>query len=301
MKKIICCIVLISSIIFLFAACSSDTDHVGEAQTPSGSSVMKGRDYKAVVAIFEGNGFTNIKLDPIDDLIFGWLKKEGEVEEVSVGGNFDYSPDKWVPANTEVVIRYHVFPKEETNEPPKNNPETNESNVTTAPKPETEAEHTTAPQPDNNTETTTAPLPNNGTEQTTESTMENEILTVENCAELANILSLKTENDYTYVDFAKKYKGKIIQFDGRIDYIVNHGNYTTRYDILVSAGDYDPDTQTGPTFKFKDVNTTDLGLNTLFLEEEIAIGDNVLITAKVVSYNYDTGIFLLDPISVVDR
>ena len=101
MKKILCAF-LASILCFSLVACDGDS-HAGEAKTPSGSSVMAGRNYEDVVKIFEEKGFTNIKTEPIDDLVFGWFTEDGEVEEVSVGGDVDYSPDKWVPADTEVI------------------------------------------------------------------------------------------------------------------------------------------------------------------------------------------------------
>lgn len=274
MKRGFNLVILVGIMLFALSACGSKEDHTGEAKTPSGSNIMKGRAYEDVVEDFEKNGFINIKLEKIDDLITGWLTKEGEVEEVSVGGDVDYSPDEWVSADTEVIIKYHVFPETK----------------------ETQTEQTTEEQIDD---------AQNNNEADTESTENNqdndEVLTVENCEDLANILAMKAEIDNAYANFASEYKDMTIEFDGRIDYVANHDDYDTRYDILVSAGDYDPDSQIGPTFKFEDVAAYDLNLQTLFLEEEINVGKNVRITAEVVSFNSDTGIFLLDPISVVER
>lgn len=111
-----------------------------QAKTPSGSSVQKGRDYQDVIEDFEEHGFTNIQTEEIDDLITGWLTKEGEVEDVAINGDTDYSADKWVPADSEVLIRYHVFPKDEETEPvseptetPTTEPETSEAPTTEAP------------------------------------------------------------------------------------------------------------------------------------------------------------------------
>lgn len=122
-------------------------------------------------------------------------------------------------------------------------------------------------------------------------------LTVDNCPELAEILTNKSEIDELYSSFATKNKGRIIEFDGRIDYCTKHGDYKTRYDYLVSAGDYNPDHQIGPSFKFEDVNyfdlNTDLGT--------VNIGQNVHIVAKVVSFDSNTGIFYLDPVAVTGR
>ena len=128
-----------------------------------------------------------------------------------------------------------------------------------------------------------------------------EILTIDNCPDLASVLSNTADVDDSYTVFSEKYREKTIQFDGRIDYLVNHDNYDTRYDILVSSGDYDPDSQIGPTFKFENVNAYNLGLESLFLENEIAVGDNVRITATVGEYNDDTGIFFLMPVKIEQR
>lgn len=97
-----------------------ENNHDGEVKTPVESSELEGRNYEEVVKIFEEKGFTNIKTEAIHDLIFGWLTKDGEVEDVSIGGNVDYSSDKWVSANAEVIIRYHTFPEndEEESTPP---------------------------------------------------------------------------------------------------------------------------------------------------------------------------------------
>lgn len=124
MKRVLC---LSLALILCFSLIGCDENsHEGEVKTPAGSSDMEGRNYEDVVTIFEEKGFTNIKTEPIDDLIFGWLTKDGEVEEVSVGGKVDYSPDKWVPADTEVVIRYHTFPQDDEEET-----KSDESNETT--------------------------------------------------------------------------------------------------------------------------------------------------------------------------
>ncbi|MCH5267713.1 MAG: DUF4839 domain-containing protein [Lachnospiraceae bacterium] len=265
-------IILVSICCFMLVACGSSENHDGEAKTPSGSTIMKGDDYKSVVEEFEENGFTNIKLEKIEDLIIGWLTKEGEVEEVSVGGDVDYSPDKWVPADTEVIIKYHAFPeKKDKTEEPKSNDNIEPEGVD-----------------------------EDNSQDGTEDKGESKVLTIDNCEELASILSRDAEYE-SYSIFADKYYGSTIEFDGGIDYVDNHGKYKTRYDILVSAGDYDPDGQLGPTFKFENVGVSNLNLDTLFLEDEIKVGKNVRIVAKVGEFNMDTGLFFLDPVSVSAR
>lgn len=124
-----------------------------------------------------------------------------------------------------------------------------------------------------------------------------ETLTVDNCPELAAMLSNKADIDDSYSDFAIKYNKRVIEFDGRIDYCTRHKNYKTRFDYLVSAGDYDPNSQIGPAFKFENVNYTDLNTNL----DTVSVGLNVHIVAKVVSFDSNSGLFYLEPISVKGR
>lgn len=161
-----------------------------------------------------------------------------------------------------------------------------------------DASSETTSKPDK-TETTSKPDKTESTSKpdTSEPETPVENLTIENCPELKAILSNKAEIDQSYSDFASKYSGRIIEFDGRIDYCTKHGNYNTRFDYLVSAGDYDPNRQVGPTFKFEDVNYFDLNTNL----DTVSVGLNVRIIAKVVSFNSNSGLFYLEPVSVKGR
>lgn len=262
MKKILA-LFLSFAVVFSFAGCSSE-EHDSEAKTPSGSSIQKGRDYQSVYKEFEESGFTNIQFEVLDDLVTGWMTKDGEVESVSVDGNTGYSSDTWYPADVKVIITYHTFPNKES-------------------------------------ESSSEPgLSNDTSSGVTQSNTD--VLTVENCPELAAILGLKADLDSSYGEFAETYKNRIIEFDGCITYLTNHEDYNTRYDLLISAGDYvdEGTTNPGPTFKFVDVGVYDLG-DGLGLYDFVKIGSNVRIQAKVKKYNANTGIFELDPILVNAR
>ena len=80
-----------------------------KVETPSGMNMQRGRNYKEVIEDFQDKGFTNIRTEPIEDLLFSWRFKNGEVEEISVGGDKNYDPGVKVPPDTEVVIRYHTY------------------------------------------------------------------------------------------------------------------------------------------------------------------------------------------------
>lgn len=264
MKKIF---TLLLSLVMVFTITGCDSSsHDGEAKTPSGSSVQKGRDYQSVAEDFKEHGFSNIKFVELGDLVTGWLTKEGEVESVSVDGNADYSSDTWYPSDVEVVITYHSFPDENKDDTSVQEPSTEETNPPVS-----------------------DPV---GT-----------ILTVKNCEALASMLAIKAEIDPAYSEFAKTYENQLIEFDGCITYLVNHEDYDTRYDILISAGDYvDENTANpGPIFKLEDVGVYDLGISDLYLPDFVSVGSNIKIRAEVGGFNTNTGIFELDPISIENR
>ncbi|NHC43133.1 hypothetical protein G6549_24905 [Bacillus sp. MM2020_1] len=148
-KKIIGIVgIFIALIVFINLAFSDGGEsksHKGEAQTPSGSSIQKGKDYKDVVKEFEDSGFKNIKTKKLDDMITGWVTGDGEVKSVSVDGDKDYSPDDWYPNDVEVVITYHMSPEEkksDTNSNGENNTEKTNTEKTNTEKTNTEKTNT---------------------------------------------------------------------------------------------------------------------------------------------------------------
>ncbi|MGD6873739.1 DUF4839 domain-containing protein [Sutcliffiella horikoshii] len=278
MKKIIG--IIIACILITLVGCAGDSGHEGEAKTPSGSSVQEGRDYQEVVDEFKEKGFNNIKTEKLEDLITGWLTKDGEVESVSVDGDKDYSPDVWYSNDVEVVITYHTFPEKE--------------------KSDEESSKEESTQEDEQSTNGTTEEEEQSTNDTTEESNQ-EILTVENNEDLAALLAVKNENDPTVGEFAKKYAGRTIEFDGNIAHMMPHGSYTTRYDILIFAGDYSETTFSGPNFKFEDVNISNLNLTGSNIPDTIGMGQNLHITAVVEEYKENSGLFFLEPISTEIR
>ncbi len=128
-----------------------------------------------------------------------------------------------------------------------------------------------------------------------------EVLTAGNNADLAALLTLTDPADSSVPAFAAAYQGATIEFDGNVAAMNNHGSYTTRYDILVFAGDYSETTWSGPNFQFRDVNTTyDLHLQG-DVPDTIGIGDNLHIVARVVEYNATQELFFLEPVATSFR
>lgn len=88
----------------------------GEIRIPSSSSTFEAKDYRDVMTELQAAGFTNIETETLDDLIIGWLTKDGEVEKVSVNGNTNFSADSKFPEDAKIVITYHTFSKKESEE-----------------------------------------------------------------------------------------------------------------------------------------------------------------------------------------
>lgn len=126
------------------------------------------------------------------------------------------------------------------------------------------------------------------------------ILTVENSPELVALLTGPTDGE-SVAAFARAHAGDVIQFDGAIAAMNNHDGYSTRYDILISYGDYS-ETQSfgGPNFQLRDVGISDLNL-VGDVPDTIGIGDEVRITAEVGEYEPDTTLFLLEPVETEVR
>jgi hypothetical protein len=125
-------------------------------------------------------------------------------------------------------------------------------------------------------------------------------LTVKNSKELAALMA-STDPSGKAQKFAAKYEGRTIEFDGAIAAMNNHGDYDTRYDILVIVGNSAEGTR-GPSFQFRDVNlSSDLHLTGSNIPDTLGIGDKLRVTAQVAQYEESTDLFLLEPLATKVR
>lgn len=83
----------------------------GKIRVNYSSSDFKGENYEDVVGRLESEGFTNVRVEPIEDLITGWITKDGEVEEVRIGGSTVFSSGSRFVPDTEIIVVYHTFSK----------------------------------------------------------------------------------------------------------------------------------------------------------------------------------------------
>ncbi|MFJ5278335.1 DUF4839 domain-containing protein [Streptomyces parvulus] len=121
-----------------------------------------------------------------------------------------------------------------------------------------------------------------------------------NNPEFAALLKADSCDDAN-LDFANRHPGQVIAFDGSIVNMAPHGDYDTRYDLLLGPGDKGPSTTAGPAFMYEDVNIPDLKLTGKKVPATVATGDKYRFVAKVGEYNADQCLFFLDPVSTEVR
>lgn len=268
MKRLIA-LVLIGLVAASLTACGTADQPSDTAEMPESSSALKGEDYQDVMARLEAAGFTRIETSTLDDLITGWLTKDGEVEQVSVDGATDFDAGSRFPRDARIVITYHTFPETETDEAGDDDPAEEE-------------------------------VP-----EGVESDAGDTILTMENSEELAAVLSAENPGDAEVKAFAEKYYGATIEFDGYTWDWVNHSSssplsgettvYDTQYDTNIYVGDVENAqvSSVGPIFRVEGFSMPNFSpeLNRI----------NVRVRAKVSGFDEDHEFFQLNLISLDAR
>ena len=148
----------------------------------------------------------------------------------------------------------------------------------------------------NSIENSSTSSSSNSIENSSTSPSQSSTITVENNSEFQVLL--QSEDQSTIEDFIKKYKGQTIEFDGNIAHLAK---VKSKYDILVHSWDYHPDEATGPNFKFVEISLISNPIFKSFNGENIKVGQNVHIKAKVGGYNETQDLVFLSPIEVSPR
>ena len=73
------------------------------------SKEVEGKNYSEIVDHFKQQGFTDIKTEKIEDLVTGWLTKDGEVENVTINGLSDFEKESIFEPDAKIVVFYHTF------------------------------------------------------------------------------------------------------------------------------------------------------------------------------------------------
>ncbi|WP_370610172.1 DUF4839 domain-containing protein [Bifidobacterium longum] len=105
--------------------------------------------------------------------------------------------------------------------------------------------------------------------------------------ELAALLAVRDPLDPSVEQFAQKHAGDYIEFDGNI------ASISPESTTLVHAGNYDPNSVSGPEFQFLRVPLADSG--------PLSVGMNVHVRAKVGYFDSTQGLFKLDYDSITLR
>jgi len=111
MKKNLLFLCLLVAIISI-SACSAKQDP-NVLKVSKSSDEIAGENYQTVISNLEETGFTNIETKVLHDLITGWLTKDGEIEQVEINGDTEFSANDSFQKDSKIVITYHTFPKEE--------------------------------------------------------------------------------------------------------------------------------------------------------------------------------------------
>ena len=82
-----------------------------EITIPFSERSLRKMNYVEAGERLQESGFTEIYEKPIRDLVTGWVKKDGTVEKVTIGGLNPFKKNSIFPYDVEIVIEYHTFKK----------------------------------------------------------------------------------------------------------------------------------------------------------------------------------------------
>ena len=230
--------------------------------------------------------------------VFGFFEKEAEVEitplteqELKIKKYTPYLIGAALLLSLFIVLILAIF---QDNKTPTTSPSSTSTTIV-----EKTSEQTDEPSPkETSTVSTniTTSSPSTTEAPATSSSPSTNIITVENNEEFKTLL--QTDDQNTIKDFIQKYKGQTIEFDG---HIANLAKIKSKYDILIYSGDYHPDEVAGPNFKFVEISLISNPVFKPFNGENIKVGQNVHIKAKVGGYNKEQELVYLSPIEVSPR
>ena len=85
---------------------SSSKENSNELSLPIESENINQKNYKVIVSQLEDTGFTNVKTEKIEDLINGWIIKDGQIESVSIQGKTEFQKGEKLPKNARITVTY---------------------------------------------------------------------------------------------------------------------------------------------------------------------------------------------------
>lgn len=241
-----------------------------EAKTMSDKYGLIGKNYETVVETLKSWGFTNIKTQPQYDIVWGFTEA-GSVANVTINGRDDYQRGTVFQKTDEIIVSYHL--------PSEDDPNSSQQNTQNA------SEDTS--------------LGNENLDAPSETS--EDILTVSNCENLANLILLdRIENADEITGFVTTYQSKTVELELITAFVEPYKDYNTRFNYLLYAVNGENVMLDGPAFMFKNVNYHDLKLTGSNVPDTFGINIHCLVRAEIVGYEND--FILLDPeeITVID-
>lgn len=127
------------------------------------------------------------------------------------------------------------------------------------------------------------------------------VLTPKSSPEFAAVLASTDYCSPAIAAFARAHLGQTVKFSANVAEMAPHGDFKTRYDILINAGDYSDRSSRGPAFQFRDENT----ISDLHwvgpVPDRIGVGTNLTITAAIDRYEQRSCLLLLEPVTTAVR
>lgn len=299
----------------------SPTLGANQVQVPLASSEYVGKGYEEVVGSLTALGFTNIKTEPSYDIYLG-LTKEKALKSISINGNSSFQSGHIFDKDAEVTIIYRMpytddpsyikmpheseyydgmnyleveqqlkalgFTNIDLDEMPSSYYEDGEVfSVLKGNHPFDEGDAI------KNDEKITINY------YVAEKPVVLETLTIDNNDQFAALMKITDQTDATTIRaFVNAHIGDIIEFDGCVAFMMNHGDYKTRFDICTVGGDYDNDKVYGPLFAFENVSFSDMNVSGT---DTVAEGMDFHITAKIEGYSSAGQYIILRPVSMKVR
>lgn len=76
---------------------------------PFSSKEIKGENYTDILEKLETAGFVNVSVEPVYDIITGWLTDDEEIESITVDGDKKFSSGDEYRPDVKIVITYHTL------------------------------------------------------------------------------------------------------------------------------------------------------------------------------------------------
>ena len=307
--------------------CKSDQikiEQMQEVNPPLSTDELGDKKYKEIKQAFEEAGFTNIEKKVIKDLTEDRLNEKNIVSVIKIGDVSTFTIDDKFMSDAKVVIEYHVqadivmseneyyYEGKHYKEVEENFKELGFENIEL----ERYSDSLSANMhgevfkiriggdsfkmgdtfaPDDKVKIGYYVI------EGLDESEKGETLTSDNNSELAYILSTKDEFDPKIKEFARKYAGEMIEFDGHTAAVSRNGDYDTRFNYLIHVGDYSDTFVSGPNFQFYDVTYGGLNLVGKNIPDPFGVGLNIRVIARVGEYNEISGLFQLEPVAITMR